>query len=160
MNRVVKLASSIGILVMLAVVVGGLPTAAAQQAPNTWRTKIDIECALADNLVAIAIAGIYIYHDFSEPPLGFGSVSCRDHQRTNYVYVYSPYSRGVPNGYFGSVRINLLGLTGCGISCKSCTFRGEFGPSRYGFGYCEYTSFFITYMAGATIFPPEAIFVP
>jgi len=153
-NRLVKLASSIGILVMLAVVVGGVPTATAQQAPNTWRTKIDIECALDDNLLATAKAGIYIYHDFSELPLGFGSVSCRDHQRTNYVYVYSPYSRGVPNGYYGSVRISLV------ISSKSCTFRGDFGPSEYGFGHCEYTSFFITYMAGATIFPPEAIFVP
>ena len=111
MNRVVKLASSIGILVMLIAVGGGVPTAIAQQAP--WRTVVVLSCPASD---ADGRTGVLLYHD--GVAIGYsGELRCTPFGVTT-SFIVTPSSAGVPNGFRSGVSV--LGIFGQTV--KVCNF--------------------------------------
>jgi len=135
MNRLVKLASAIGILVMFIVVLGGVPTATAQD--YVYITSVRIECNSLPFLAYYAGGGLLLGH--SGTHLGWtGEMRCGDIPPYPYektYFVQTTASQGIPNDYKITVSVWLAG-----IRIKTCPFGG---PLKFNiFGYmvltCEF----------------------
>jgi hypothetical protein len=105
MNGFVKLAASIGILVMFTVVVGGVPAATAQQAPNYWVTRVRLGCspdASAGTAVLLSHNDLYIGASHTMKCEGrYGAVGLV----WAHAWAVTPYSAGEPNKWKAGVRV-------------------------------------------------------
>jgi len=153
-NILVKLASSIVMLVMLIVVVGGVPTASART-PTYWFTKVDYSCdKIRSFLIDTGAFRFQFLHDNS-PLIRTLVFSC--HRNFNYMFVITPYSAGIPNMYSGTIN-----LYSGPISFRSCSVSGLISATAPVISLTART--FLSCGNGVlgymyvTIYPPEAVY--